>query len=127
MSSATESQTGDLLVYLIEDDEAVLRACAQTMKLADLEVRCFGTVENALARDGDLPHIGALKPGDRAQKRRLAGTGWPQKGSDLALVDAEGSALEDLYGTIFQMDIFNYEFRHRDALQGAGPAQCRPR
>ena len=40
MSNANEGQTGDLLVYLIEDDEAVLRACAQTMKLADIEVRC---------------------------------------------------------------------------------------
>ena len=55
MSSANEGQTSDLLVYLIEDDEAVLRACAQTMKLADHEVRCFSTAENALAALPDDP------------------------------------------------------------------------
>ena len=55
MSNASERQTGDLLVYLIEDDEAVLRACAQTMKLADIEVRCFGAAESALAALHDDP------------------------------------------------------------------------
>ena len=55
MSSASESPIDELLVYLIEDDEAVLRACAQTMKLADLEVRCFGAAESALAALHDDP------------------------------------------------------------------------
>ncbi len=36
-------------VYLIEDDESVLRACAQALKLASLEVRAFGCAEKALA------------------------------------------------------------------------------
>ena len=43
-------------VYLIEDDESVLRACAQALKLADLEVRTFGSAEKALvAFDEDPP------------------------------------------------------------------------
>ena len=43
-------------VYLIEDDESVLRACAQALKLADLEVRTFGSAEQALAAfDEDPP------------------------------------------------------------------------
>ena len=43
-------------VYLIEDDESVLRACAQALKLSDLEVRTFGSAEQALAAfDEDPP------------------------------------------------------------------------
>lgn len=43
-------------VYLIEDDESVLRACAQALKLADLEVRTFASAEKALAAfDEDPP------------------------------------------------------------------------
>ena len=36
-------------VYLIEDDEAVVRACAQALKLADIDVRTFRNAEQALA------------------------------------------------------------------------------
>ena len=36
-------------VYLVDDDEAVLRACEQTLKLADLRVRTFVSAEQALA------------------------------------------------------------------------------
>jgi two-component system C4-dicarboxylate transport response regulator DctD len=36
-------------VYLIEDDEAVMRACAQTLKLARIDVRTFDCAEKALA------------------------------------------------------------------------------
>ena len=42
-------------VYLIEDDETVLRACAQALKLAELEVRTFASAEQALAACGDDP------------------------------------------------------------------------
>ena len=42
-------------VYLIEDDESVLRACAQALKLADLTVRTFGCAEKALAALEDDP------------------------------------------------------------------------
>ncbi|MFB0935652.1 MAG: sigma-54 dependent transcriptional regulator [Propionivibrio sp.] len=45
-------------VYLIEDDESVLRACAQALKLADLEVRSFDSAEKALAAfDEDPPAV----------------------------------------------------------------------
>ena len=36
-------------VYLNEDDEAVVRACAQALKLADIDVRTFRNAEQALA------------------------------------------------------------------------------
>ena len=49
------SKAGDLLVYLVEDDAAVLRACAQTMTLADLAVRTFRSAEEALAVLDDIP------------------------------------------------------------------------
>ncbi len=42
-------------VYLIEDDESVLRACAQAVKLADLKVRTFASAEKALAACEDDP------------------------------------------------------------------------
>ena len=43
-------------VYLIEDDEAVMRACAQALKLADIGVRTFRSAEQALAAlDEDPP------------------------------------------------------------------------
>ncbi len=42
-------------VYLIEDDETVLRACAQALKLAELEVRTFAGAEQALAACGEDP------------------------------------------------------------------------
>jgi len=42
-------------VYLIEDDEAVLRACAQALKLADIEVRTFCGAEQALVALDDEP------------------------------------------------------------------------
>ena len=55
MRSASPGNAGNLLVYLIEDDEAVLRACEQTLKLANLEVRIFGNAKNALAALNDDP------------------------------------------------------------------------
>ncbi|MEI7613308.1 MAG: sigma-54 dependent transcriptional regulator [Betaproteobacteria bacterium] len=55
MSSDNRSKVSGLLVYLVEDDEAVLRACAQAMALADLTVRTFGSAEEALAAFDDSP------------------------------------------------------------------------
>ena len=56
MSSGNTGKQGVRPVYLIEDDETVLRACAQALKLADLEVRTFGSAEKALvAFDEDPP------------------------------------------------------------------------
>ena len=47
-----------LPVYLVEDNESVMRACAQALKLADLEVRTFCSAEQALAAlDGDRPSV----------------------------------------------------------------------
>ncbi len=54
----TPDDTGALVmrpVYLIEDDESVMRACTQALKLADLEVRTFGSAEKALAAFGEDP------------------------------------------------------------------------
>ncbi len=45
----------DLLVYLIEDDDAVLYGCEQAMNLADLAVRTFSNAESALAAMQDDP------------------------------------------------------------------------
>ena len=42
-------------VYLIEDDEAVMRACAQAFKLSDIDVRCFACAEQALAAFDEEP------------------------------------------------------------------------
>ena len=57
----TPDDTGALAarpVYLIEDDESVMRACAQALKLADLEVRSFSNAEKALAAfDEDPPAV----------------------------------------------------------------------
>lgn len=45
-------------VWLIEDDEAVRKGCAQAMLLADLEVRAFADAEGALAAlQEDLPAV----------------------------------------------------------------------
>ncbi len=45
-------------VYLIEDDESVLRACAQALKLAELDVRTFACAEKALvACEEDPPAV----------------------------------------------------------------------
>lgn len=45
----------NLLVYLIEDDDAVRYGCEQAMSLADLAVRSFRTAESALAALQDDP------------------------------------------------------------------------
>lgn len=69
----------DLLVYLIEDDEAVLHGCQQAIHLADLAVRPFRNAENALAVLGEdppavvvsdvrLPGISGLQLLDEMQK-----------------------------------------------------------
>ncbi|GHU28272.1 sigma-54-dependent Fis family transcriptional regulator [Betaproteobacteria bacterium] len=42
-------------VYLIEDDEAVTRACAQTLKLAAISVRTFRCAEQAVAALDEEP------------------------------------------------------------------------
>ncbi len=42
-------------VYLIEDDEAVVRACAQALRLADIDVRAFRSAEQALAALDEEP------------------------------------------------------------------------
>ncbi|MBK8402336.1 sigma-54 dependent transcriptional regulator [Propionivibrio sp.] len=48
--------TAHNFVYLIDDDLAVLRACEQTLKLADIAVRTFRSAEQALAAlDEALP------------------------------------------------------------------------
>ena len=44
-----------LLVYLVEDDEAVLHGCQQAIHLADLSVRAFRNAESALAALEDDP------------------------------------------------------------------------
>jgi two-component system, NtrC family, C4-dicarboxylate transport response regulator DctD len=70
----------DLLVYLIEDDEAVLHGCKQAIHLADLAVRTFRNAESALAAleedppavvisDVRLPGISGLQLLDELQKR----------------------------------------------------------
>lgn len=58
VASDTRNKTGAaelsaLPVYLIDDDEAVLRACEQTLKLADIGVRTFRSAEQALAALAD--------------------------------------------------------------------------
>ena len=45
----TESNLAHGPVYLVEDDEVVMRACAQALRLADIEVRAFRSAEQALA------------------------------------------------------------------------------
>jgi ActR/RegA family two-component response regulator len=55
MSTERHSKADELLVYLIEDDEAVLHACAQAMSLADLTVRTCHSAEEALALLEDFP------------------------------------------------------------------------
>ncbi|TWJ18362.1 sigma-54-dependent transcriptional regulator [Geobacter argillaceus] len=45
----------NLLVYLVEDDEAVLHGCQQAIHLADLSVRAFRNAESALAALEDDP------------------------------------------------------------------------
>ncbi len=42
-------------VYLIDDDEVVLRACEQTLKLAEITVRTFRSAEQALAACEEEP------------------------------------------------------------------------
>lgn len=49
------NQENSLLIYLIEDDEAVRRGCEQTIQLANLSVRLFTTAEAALAAMEDFP------------------------------------------------------------------------
>ncbi|MEA3545928.1 MAG: sigma-54 dependent transcriptional regulator [Thermodesulfobacteriota bacterium] len=50
-----KNQKNDLLIYLIEDDEAVRRGCEQTIQLANLSVRLFTTAETALTAMEDFP------------------------------------------------------------------------
>ncbi len=47
-------------VYLVEDDEAVLRACSQALKLAGIAVRTFRSAEQALAALGDEPPLAVV-------------------------------------------------------------------
>lgn len=69
----------DLLVYLIEDDEAVMLGCQQAIHLADLAVRPFRNAESAIASLGEdppavvisdvrLPGISGLQLLDELQK-----------------------------------------------------------
>lgn len=69
-----------LLVYLVEDDEAVLHGCQQAIHLADLSVRTFRNAESALAAleddppavvvsDVRLQKMSGLKLLDELQKR----------------------------------------------------------
>ncbi len=53
--TGNRGKAADLLVYLVEDDEAVLLACSQAMMLADITVRSFRSAELALASFDDLP------------------------------------------------------------------------
>ncbi len=73
------NQNNNLLIYLIEDDEAVRRGCEQSIQLANLSVRLFTTAETALAAMEDfppavvvsdvrLPGISGLELLDRMQK-----------------------------------------------------------
>ncbi|WP_263769885.1 sigma-54-dependent transcriptional regulator [Propionivibrio soli] len=50
---------GKYPVYLIDDDAAVLRACEQTLRLADIDVATFSNAERALAALEDL-HTAAV-------------------------------------------------------------------
>lgn len=50
-----EVSFGNFPVCLIDDDEAVLRACEQTLTLADIRVRTFRSAEQALAALDDEP------------------------------------------------------------------------
>ncbi len=55
MNPVADKDIGMRPVYLVEDDEVVLHACAQAMALADIEVRRFGDAEQALAALADDP------------------------------------------------------------------------
>ena len=58
MNSNGLGAAGDFPVYLIDDDEAVLRACEQTLSLGEIKVRTFRSAENALAAiDEDPPAV----------------------------------------------------------------------
>ena len=58
MNSNGLGAAGDSPVYLIDDDEAVLRACEQTLSLGEIKVRTFRSAENALAAiDEDPPAV----------------------------------------------------------------------
>ena len=51
-------RAGDGLVFLVDDDDAVLRACEQTLRLADIKVSSFRSAESALvALHEDLPAV----------------------------------------------------------------------
>ena len=51
----TESNLAHGPVYLVEDDEVVMRACAQALRLADIDVRAFRSAEQALAALDEEP------------------------------------------------------------------------
>ncbi|SDI55047.1 sigma-54-dependent transcriptional regulator [Propionivibrio dicarboxylicus] len=55
MTDMTDTPCRSTLVYLVEDDELVRRACEQAMKLADIPVRGFSSAEHALAALDDEP------------------------------------------------------------------------
>lgn len=55
MSENPVSAARTLPVYLVEDDDIVLRACEQAIKLADIPVRSFRNAEQALAALSDDP------------------------------------------------------------------------
>lgn len=58
MNSKGLGAAGDFPVYLIDDDEAVLRACEQTLRLGEITVRTFRSAEQALAAcDEDPPAV----------------------------------------------------------------------
>jgi two-component system C4-dicarboxylate transport response regulator DctD len=51
----TETNLAHGPVYLVEDDEVVMRACAQALRLADIDVRAFRSAEQALAALDEEP------------------------------------------------------------------------
>ncbi len=52
---STENGLAHGPVYLVEDDEVVMRACAQALRLADIDVRAFHSAEQALAALDEEP------------------------------------------------------------------------
>jgi two-component system C4-dicarboxylate transport response regulator DctD len=70
----------DLLVYLVDDDDAVRLGCEQALQLADITVRSFGNAESAVASleeappavvvtDVKLPNMSGLQLLDELKKR----------------------------------------------------------
>ncbi|MCY1307851.1 hypothetical protein D9M70_578160 [compost metagenome] len=81
---------------------------------------------DAFSGDADLARGDAFKPGDHAQKRRLAAAGWADEHHEFAVADLEIDIVQDRVDAVGFLDVGDIDGSHESNPQPLTAPAVRP-